>query len=155
MKTHGSTVSVIGLGYIGLPMVGLLASAGFNVYGCDINQSVVETINAGHVHIIENDLEQLINQVVAQGKLRCFTSPQPADVFIISVPTPFSEGFIPDLSYIKSATKSIAPVLKPGDLVILESTSPVGTTEKVAAWLAKERGDLNIPLGGGPSNRHK
>lgn len=147
MKNHLSSVSVIGLGYIGLPTAGVLAAKGFDVFGCDVNPQVVNTINAGHAHIIEHDLEQLIHQVVVQGKLSCSITPKPANVFIISVPTPFTDGYAPDLTYIKAATKSIAPLLQAHNLVILESTSPVGTTEQLAAWLAEERPDLNIPLG--------
>lgn len=146
MTKNFSSVSVIGLGYIGLPTAAVLAAKGFDVFGMDVNAKVVETINSGKVHIIENDLDHLVHQVVSEGKLRCFLVPQPADVFIISVPTPFMAEHVPDLSYVESATKAIAPVIKPGNLVILESTSPIGTTQRVAEWLAQERPDLNFPF---------
>jgi UDP-N-acetyl-D-mannosaminuronic acid dehydrogenase len=147
MEKAIQSVGVIGLGYIGLPTACLLAKNGFEVLGCDVNQTVVDTINRGEVHIVEPDLDQEVLAVVKNGRLRAATKVTAADAYIISVPTPFMQGHRPDLRYIQSATDALAKVLKPGDLVVLESTSPVGATEKVAAWLAASRPDLNIPLG--------
>lgn len=139
------TISVIGLGYIGLPTAAVFASRKKNVIGVDINQHTVDTINQGKIHIIEPDLDMVVQAAVAQGYLRATTAPEPADAFLIAVPTPFENNHQPDLTYIESASKAIAPVLKKGDLVILESTSPVGATEKMAAWLAEARSDLRFP----------
>jgi len=146
-----NTISVIGLGYIGLPTAAMFASKQKKVIGVDVNQHAVDTINAGNIHIIEPELDAMVKKAVDGGFLRATTSPEPADAFLIAVPTPFlpvkTESSIPepDLSYIESAAKSVAKVLKKGDLVILESTSPVGTTEQMAAWLAEERPDLTFP----------
>jgi len=145
------TVSVIGLGYIGLPTAAMFAAYGMNVIGVDINQETVDTINRGEIHIVEPELDAIVHKAVNDGKLRAVIQPEAADAFLIAVPTPFlpieSEGDIPqpDLKYIEAAAKIIAPVLKKGDLVILESTSPVGTTELVADWLAQARADLTFP----------
>jgi UDP-N-acetyl-D-mannosaminuronic acid dehydrogenase len=136
---------MIGLGYIGLPTAAVLASRGVNVVGVDVNHHAVDTINDGHIHIIEPDLEALVHEVVRTGKLRAVTKPEAADAFLIAVPTPFKGDHVPDLVYVEVAARSIAPVLKKGDLVILESTSPVGTTEKMAQWFAEERPDLSFP----------
>ncbi len=133
------TVCVIGLGYIGLPTAALLASNGYDVVGVDLNRHAVETINKGQIHIVEPDLDAFVRSAVAAGKLKAFTEPQAADVFIICVPTPFHEGEgipRPDIDYVLAATRSIAGFVKHGDLVILESTSPVGTTEKMSEVLA-------------------
>ena len=138
-------VSVSGLGYIGLPTAALIASSGFQVNGVDVNKNAIETINQGKIHIVEPGLEKMVNRVVVDKKLVATDTPAPADVFIICVPTPFSEGNIPDLSYIEEASKAIAPVLSKGNLVILESTSPVGTTEKLSNWLSLSRQDLTFP----------
>ncbi|AAR35231.1 UDP-N-acetyl-D-mannosamine dehydrogenase [Geobacter sulfurreducens] len=138
-------VSVIGLGYIGLPTAALFASRKIRVVGVDINMEVVDTINRGEIHIVEPDLDMLVNAAVVGGYLRATTSPEASDAFIIAVPTPFRDGKKPDLSYVETATRMIADVLKKGDLVILESTSPVGTTEQVAEWLAAARQDLTFP----------
>lgn len=142
-------VSVIGLGYIGLPTAAVIASRGIEVLGVDINRDTVETINAGDIHIVEPDLDIIVRGVVTTGKLRATTSPEAADVFMVAVPTPFIDGdddcHQPDLSYIESAAQAIAPVLEKGNLVILESTSPVGATEKLAHWLAAARPDLTFP----------
>jgi UDP-N-acetyl-D-mannosaminuronic acid dehydrogenase len=144
-------ISVIGLGYIGLPTAAMFASRKKNVVGVDINHKIVETINSGKIHISEPELEDLLQTALSEGCFRAVTKTEPADAFIIAVPTPFlpakEEGAIPkpDLAFIDSATKAIAPVLKKGDLVILESTSPVGTTEQLAKWLACERPDLTFP----------
>jgi len=141
-------VSVIGLGYIGLPTAALLASRGIKVIGVDINESVVETINKGMIHIVEPELSELVKKSVSIGDLQASTMPVKADVFIVSVPTPFKDNFEPDLLYIESAAKSISSVLEKGNLVILESTSPVGTTEKMMKIMQKERPDLNFPVCG-------
>ena len=138
-------VTVIGLGYIGLPTAALIASKGIKVVGVDVNQHVVSTINKGKIHIIEPDLDILVQSSVQSGNLRATTEPEKADIFIIAVPTPFKGNHEPDLSYIKSAAKSIAMVLEKGNLVILESTSPVGTTEKLTKWISEERSDLSFP----------
>lgn len=140
-----STVSVIGLGYIGLPTAAVLADKGCQVIGVDINRDTVDTINAGRIHIVEPGLGEMVAKVVAQGRLRATTTPEPADAFLVAVPTPFAEDRTPDLRFIASACEAIAPVLKKGDIVILESTSPVGATEQVASWLAAARPDLVMP----------
>lgn len=142
-------VSVVGLGYIGLPTAAILASRGIQVVGLDVNQQVVDTLNAGGITIVEPELDGLVHSAVTCGRLRASMTPEPADAFIVAVPTPFKGDHEPDLSYIESATRSIAPVLRPGNLVILESTSPVGTTEKMAEWLAIERPDLKFPQSAG------
>lgn len=139
------TVSVIGLGYIGLPTAAVLASRGIEVIGVDVSDKAVETINAGKIHIVEPDLDIVVRSTVSVGKLRATTVPEPAQVFMIAVPTPFKEDHQPDLSYIKAATQAISSVLEKGNLVILESTSPVGTTEKIAQWLSESRPDLSFP----------
>lgn len=142
-------VSVIGLGYIGLPTAAVLAAHGWNVVGVDVNAATVETINRGGVHIIEPDLDAAVSGAVATGRLRAVTAPEPADAFLIAVPTPFCDGHRPDLRFIQSAAQSVAPVLKRGDVVILESTSPVGATEQMMAWMAALRPDLSFPVFGG------
>ncbi|MDP3846172.1 MAG: UDP-N-acetyl-D-mannosamine dehydrogenase [Pseudomonas sp.] len=139
------TISVVGLGYIGLPTAAVFASRKKKVIGIDVSQKTVDTINRGEVHIVEPDLDMVVHAVVTEGYLRATLNPEPADAFLIAVPTPFKGDHEPDLSYIESASKSIAPVLKRGDLVILESTSPVGATEQMAAWLAEARPDLTFP----------
>lgn len=136
------TITVMGLGYIGLPTASLLAAKGFKVCGCDVNPKVVETINAGKIHIVEPELDILVRSAVNSGQLSASLKPKAADAFVIAVPTPVREDHSPDLSYIKAATQAIAPKLQPGNLVILESTSPVGTTEKMIEWLEKLRPDL-------------
>ncbi len=146
-----NTLTVIGLGYIGLPTAAMFAKSGKHVVGVDTNKKVVNTVNNGSIHIFEKDLDKTVKKVVHDGFLKATTVIEPADVFIIAVPTPFfplkNDSSIPkpDISFIKSASKSIAKVLKKDDLVILESTSPVGTTEQVAEWLAEERKDLSFP----------
>ncbi|ELR63778.1 UDP-N-acetyl-D-mannosaminuronate dehydrogenase [Photobacterium marinum] len=144
------TVSVIGLGYIGLPTAAMFASRKKKVIGVDVSQYAVDTINQGKIHIVEPELDMIVSAAVNEGYLKAVTTPEPADAFLIAVPTPFlpcEDGEVPapDLSYIEAASKAIAPVLKKGDLVILESTSPVGTTEQMAAWLAEARTDLTFP----------
>ena len=142
-------VSVIGLGYIGLPTAAMFASRKLEVVGVDINEKAVDTINRGDIHIVEPDLDIVVHAAVNEGYLKATTVAEQADAFLIAVPTPFKESNSetpqPDLSFIHSATKEIAKVLKKGDLVILESTSPVGATESVAKWLHEERGDLTFP----------
>ncbi len=139
------TISVVGLGYIGLPTAAVLASRKIQVIGVDIDQNAVDTINRGDIHIVEPELDIIVRAVVAEGYLRATLTPEPADAFLVAVPTPFKSNHEPDLSFIESAAKSIAPVLVKGNLVILESTSPVGATEKLAAWLAEARPDLTFP----------
>ncbi|EDT41219.1 UDP-N-acetyl-D-mannosamine dehydrogenase [Burkholderia ambifaria] len=138
-------VSVIGLGYIGLPTAAVLASRKIRVVGVDIDQNAVDTINTGKVHIVEPELDIVVHAAVKEGWLRATTRPEAADAFMIAVPTPFHGNYEPDLSYVKAASESIAPVLKKGDIVILESTSPVGTTEQMVEWLACARPDLVFP----------
>ena len=149
-----NTISVVGLGYIGLPTAAMFASRKKKVIGVDVNQHAVDTINRGEIHIVEPDLDMIVHAAVTEGYLKATTTPEPADAFLIAVPTPFksslnkesdSEIPEPDLSYIKKASEAIAPVLKKGDLVILESTSPVGATEQMAVWLAAARPDLTFP----------
>jgi UDP-N-acetyl-D-mannosaminuronic acid dehydrogenase len=135
-------ICVIGLGYIGLPTSALLANRGYDVHGVDVVQSTVDTINRGEIHIVEPELDTFVKAAVNSAKLKADIKPRDADVFIIAVPTPFHEGFVPNIDYVVSATKSIAPYVKKGNIVILESTSPVGTTEKVAEILAEERPEL-------------
>lgn len=139
------TLCVVGLGYIGLPTAALFSSPQRQVIGVDINQHVVDLVNLGQVHIVEPELDALVHSAVSQGYLRATTQPEPADAFLIAVPTPFLENREPDLSCIEAASRAIAPVLKKNDLVILESTSPVGTTELMARWLANARPDLTFP----------
>lgn len=144
-----NTISVVGLGYIGLPTAAMFASHKQQVIGVDIEQSVVNTINRGDIHIIEPGLRELVQAGVKEGYLRATTQAETADVFLIAVPTPFKTNHEPDLRYINRAAKAIAPVLKKGNLVILESTSPVGTTEQLATWLAEARPDLSFPQNAG------
>lgn len=138
-------VVVLGLGYIGLPTAAVIARSGCSVLGIDVSEHVVETVSSGRVHIEEVDLDGLVQGVVARGTLRASTQIEPADVFLIAVPTPFGTDHVPDIGYILQAATSIATVLKPGDTVILESTSPVGTTEQVRDLLAQLRPDLRVP----------
>ncbi|PEC56413.1 UDP-N-acetyl-D-mannosamine dehydrogenase [Bacillus cereus] len=135
-------ICVMGLGYIGLPTASLLATKGFQVHGVDVNETAVEMINSGKVHIYEPDLDILVKAAVQSGKLKASLQPEEADVFILAVPTPFKDGHKPDLTYVEAAAKTIAPVIKNGDIIILESTSPIGTTEKVSEWILEERSDL-------------
>jgi len=141
-----NTISMIGLGYIGLPTAAVFASRKIKVIGVDVNQKAVDTINQGKIHIVEPDLDMVVHAAVTEGYLRATTTPEPADAFLIAVPTPFkNDNHDPDLSYIESAAKAIAPVLVKGNLVVLESTSPVGATEQMAEWLAEARPDLTFP----------
>jgi len=141
-------VSVIGLGYIGLPTAAVLASRQVEVIGVDVNQHAVDTINKGEIHIVEPELDILVRAAVQTGHLCATTTPEKADAFMVAVPTPFKGEHEPDLSYIESAAKAIAPVLEKGNMVILESTSPVGATEKMMHWMQEIRPDLTFPLFG-------
>jgi UDP-N-acetyl-D-mannosaminuronic acid dehydrogenase len=141
-------VAVIGLGYIGLPTAAVIARSGMSVLGIDVSAHVVDTINSGRIHIEEVDLDGLVQGVVARGTLRASTVIEPADIFLIAVPTPFGDNHAPDIAYVLAAARTIAPVLKTGDLIVLESTSPVGTTEKVRDLVASLRPDLKVPRAG-------
>lgn len=145
MKIGFECVSMVGLGYIGLPTAAVLASKKIKVVGVDINSHVVDTVNRGEVHIVEPDLGAVVKEAVTQGYMRATTEPEPADAFLIAVPTPFKGEHEPDLGYVEAAVRSISGVLKKGDLVILESSSPVGTTERVSEWFAQARHDLSFP----------
>ena len=140
-------VCVVGLGYIGLPTAAIIARSGCPVLGLDVTQSVVDTINRGEIHIEEVDLDGLVQGVVQRGLLRASTQIEPADVFVIAVPTPFAKDghHTPDISYVQAAASEVAGVLKPGDVVILESTSPVGTTDAMRDLMAGLRPDLKFP----------
>lgn len=138
-------VVVVGLGYIGLPTAAVIARTGAKVLGIDVSEHVVETVNSGKIHIEEVDLDGLVSGVVARGTLRAATQIEPADVFVIAVPTPFADDHAPNIGYVLRAATTIAAVLKAGDVIILESTSPVGTTEKVRDLLAQLRPDLKVP----------
>lgn len=140
-----NTVSIIGLGYIGLPTATLFASRKLRVVGVDTSPYVVDTINRGNVHIAEPELDILVQAAVGAGYLRATTQIEPADAFVIAVPTPLTATQKPDISRVEIAARSIAPVLERGNLVVLESTSPVGTTEKLSRWLAEIRPDLTFP----------
>ena len=133
---------MMGLGYIGLPTAALIASKGTRVYGVDVNQQVVDTINAGNIHIVEPALENTVREVVGNGHLTASKTPQMADVYLIVVPTPFKGKNEPDISFVESATRAIMPLLKEGDLYIIESTSPIGTTEKMQALIFQARPEL-------------
>ena len=135
-------VAIIGLGYIGLPTAAVVADKGLQTLGIDINPEVVDTINSGRIHIVEPDLEEVVKRVVKNGQLKASLQPEQADVFLIVVPTPFRQNHRPDVSYVESATRAVIPLLKEGDVYIIESTSPVGTTEKMADLIWKERPDL-------------
>jgi UDP-N-acetyl-D-mannosaminuronic acid dehydrogenase len=145
------------MGYIGLPTAAVFAGRRLEVVGVDVSAHAVETINRGEIHITEPDLDIVVRAVVTEGYLRATRTPEPADAFLIAVPTPFRAdgdggGHEPDLSFVAAASRSIAPVLKPGDLVVLESTSPVGTTARMAAWLAEIRPDLSFPQHAGEAS---
>lgn len=147
------TISVVGLGYIGLPTAAMFASRGVNVVGVDVNQTAVDMINAGQIHIIEPDLDGVVQAAVARGYLRATLTPAPADAFLIAVPTPFKgTDHEPDLTYIEAAANAIAPVLAAGNLIVLESTSPVGATEHMASILSEARSDLSFPATAGEAS---
>ncbi|MFK3988957.1 UDP-N-acetyl-D-mannosamine dehydrogenase [Psychrobacter sp. NPDC064578] len=146
-------ICVFGLGYIGLPTAAMFAHHGANVIGVDVNPHAVETINQGKIHIVEPGLEAIVKQAVDNGKLKASLTPVHSDAYLIAVPTPFKgDDHEPDLSYIHAVSKALAPLLEKGDVVILESTSPVGATEKMVEWLAEERPDLTFPKYHEPEN---
>lgn len=132
----------MGLGYIGLPTAIIAAKNGIEVVGVDINPKIVEKTNAGELHIIEPGLEQMLKEVVAEGKLKAAVAPETADAYFIVVPTPFKGNHEPDISYVEAATRAVIPLLKEGDLYVIESTSPIGTTEKMADLIFSERPEL-------------
>jgi len=139
-------ICVLGLGYIGLPTAAILAQRGYLVAGVDVNKNVVDTVNAGNIHIVEPDLDRIVDAAVSSGKLAAFTTPQPSDVYIICVPTPFhdhGETPTPNIDFVLSAAATVAPMLKEGDIVILESTSPVGTTEHILNVFSKSAVDVD------------
>lgn len=150
MNRHREKICVVGLGYIGLPTAALLANRGYDIHGVDINQHAVDTINRGEIHIVEPELDTFVHAAVASGKLKADTKPAEADIFILAVPTPFHHTTdalavpAPNIDYVLAATRSIAPFVREGNIVILESTSPVGTTERVAEALAQEGVDLSM-----------
>ena len=146
------SLCVIGLGYIGLPTAAVFAKSGLQVTGVDVSEKAVESINTGKAHIVEVDLDGLLQGVVANGSLKAQTVPDEADAFIIAVPTPFKDDHVPDLSYVEAATRAIAPFVREGNLIVLESTIPPGATEKMVAWLEEERPDLKDA--GGPGKAY-
>lgn len=146
-------VCVFGLGYIGLPTAAMFAHHGANVVGVDVNKHAVDTINQGKIHIVEPGLEAIVKQAVDNGKLKASLTPVHSDAYLIAVPTPFKgDDHTPDLSYIQAVSEALAPLLEKGDVIILESTSPVGATEQMVAWLAEARPDLTFPKYHEPDN---
>lgn len=145
---NSQKICVIGLGYIGLPTAAVLGSRGYKIHGVEINSDAVEIINSGKAHIVEPDLDMLVRGVVTTGNLKAHTAPAEADIFMICVPTPLASNNKPELDYVRSATKSIVPFLKKGNLVILESTSPPGTTEMIEEIVLEEsdfqKGDIHF-----------
>lgn len=139
-------VVMIGLGYIGLPTAALIAEGGTQVHGVDINQNVVDTINRGEIHIVEPSLDKSVSNAVSKGFLKAATIPVQANTYLIVVPTPFKDKNEPDISFVQAATTAILPLLKEGDLYIIESTSPIGTTEKMMTYIYEERPELNGKL---------
>jgi len=146
MTQKSPKVTMIGLGYIGLPTAAVIASNKIEVVGVDVSQDVVNTINEGKIHIVEPALDGLVKKVVEEGYLSASTECKESDVFVVAVPTPFKENNVPDLSYVEVATRSAISALKEGDLFIIESTSPVGTTEKMAEIIYEERPELRGKL---------
>ena len=146
MKTEFKKIVVMGLGYIGLPTASMLATKGHQVLGLDISPAVIDTINSGNIHIVEPDLDILVRSAVNSGNLRASLTPEEADIFIVAVPTPFmvteKNPKAPDISHVEAATRAIAPFLQSGNLVILESTSPVGTTDRIHEIIKELRPDL-------------
>ncbi len=145
MINDESTVCVMGLGYIGLPTAALMASRGWKVFGVDTNPQIVENVALGKVHIAEPDLDGLVQKVVSVGRLRTSIDPVSADVFVITVPTPLTASNQPNCGFVDAAVRSIAPKLRVGNLVILESTCPVGTTAAMSDLIASLRPDLCLP----------
>lgn len=146
MNNNTPNVVMVGLGYIGLPTAALIASKKIHVVGVDVSQDVVDTINKGEIHIVEPDLAGLVHHVVKKSYFKATTTPVSSDVYLIAVPTPFKENFQPDISYVENAIRAIIPVIGPGALVIIESTSPVGTTEKMQQIILQERPELKGKL---------
>lgn len=140
-----SSMCVLGLGYIGLPTAAMFAAHGIDVIGVDIDPQVVDGVNRGQIQIVEPELAEWVRQAVDAGRLRATTCPQVADAYLIAVPTPLSEDRRPDLRHVRAAALAIAPLLKAGDLLILESTSPVGTCQQLLTWLSEQRRDLVMP----------
>ena len=138
-------ISVIGLGYVGLPTAVVIADEGYEVLGIDVDDQVVSTINRGEIHIVEPGLRSRVKTLVEEGNLKASLEREVSDVYIIAVPTPLNEQNKPDISFIKEAVLHLNKILKKGDLIILESTSPIGTTEKIRQWIASERDDLKVP----------
>jgi UDP-N-acetyl-D-mannosaminuronic acid dehydrogenase len=130
---------IMGLGYIGLPTAALIAGKGIDVLGVDVNPEVVNSINQGKIHIVEPELDALVEKAVSEGKLKASLKPIEAEIFVIAVPTPFKGNYDPDLAYVESATGMIIPFLRESNLIILESTSPVGSTRKIQEWVYQER----------------
>ena len=141
-KLQSMNACFMGLGYIGLPTAIIAAKHGINVLGVDINPDIVAQTNAGHLHIIEPGMEEMLQEVIADGRLRAATKPEVSDAYFIVVPTPFKDGHQPDISYVETATRAVLPLLKEGDLFVIESTSPVGTTDKMADLIFSERPEL-------------
>ena len=135
-------VNFIGLGYIGLPTAIIAARHGVEIAGTDINPDVVKATNEGHLHIVEPGMEEMLKEVVANGRLKAYTEPQLSDAYFIVVPTPFKGNHEPDITYVEAATRSVVPILKEGDLFVIESTSPVGTTEKMRDVIYSMRPEL-------------
>ena len=136
-------ICVIGLGYIGLPTAALLANNGYKVHGVDVVKSTVDTINQGKIHIVEPELDNFVKSAVEKGNLKADIKPEKSDIFIIAVPTPFHDGYVPNIDYVIQATKAIVPYIREGNIIILESTSPVGTTEKIAEVLKNNGIDIS------------
>lgn len=143
MKREKNKICILGLGYIGLPTAAILSSNGYIVTGVDVNSNVIETINEGKIHIIEPGLEEIVKKSVKNNSLVAQLNPIESDVFLIAVPTPFKDGYVPNIDFVLEATRSISHLLKPGDLIILESTSPVGTTDKIKEELEKLKFDTS------------
>ncbi|MFI8528452.1 UDP-N-acetyl-D-mannosamine dehydrogenase [Promicromonospora sukumoe] len=143
-----STVAVVGLGYIGLPTAAILAANGVPVTGVDVSSATVGAVNRGQVPFVEPDLAGYVSDAVSSGRLRAVSAPEPADAYIVAVPTPFMDDHKPDLSYIEAAARAIAPVLRGGELIVLESTSPPGTTRRMAEWVLDQRPDLSLDASG-------
>ena len=144
MNNRQYKISVIGLGYIGLPTATILAKSGFNVLGIDINEDVIASLKKGEIHIVEPNLDELVKEVVKKGSLSLSTNLEHSDVFIIAVPTPLTDTLEPDLQYVESVAENLAEIIEPGNLVVVESTVPIGTTEKLRDTLQRIRSDLNF-----------
>ncbi len=152
MAERFERLCVIGLGYVGLPTAAVFATNRIEVVGVDVDPERVAAINSGAAPIVEPDLDDTVRRAVASGRLRAQGEPVPADAFIIAVPTPLKNGYVPDLGHLQAAARDLAPALEPGNLVVLESTSPVGTTESLCRWLADLRADLSFPHSSGEAS---